>query len=98
MRVGKSGFESGRWLVVIANFTPKNHPNYRIGVPNSGFYSEILNTDGKTYGGSNMGNMGGKYTDKYQIHGYENSLDLCLPPLSVLILRHDIQKSTLINK
>jgi 1,4-alpha-glucan branching enzyme len=23
------------------------------------------------------------------MHGYESSLDLCLPPLSVLVFRHD---------
>ena len=40
--------------------------------------------------------MGGKPTDEWGIHGYENSLDLCLPPLSLLVFRHD-PKRTLIN-
>ena len=78
----------GEWLVIVANFTPQNHSNYRIGVPVNGFYEEIFNTDASQYGGSNLGNMGGKSTDLYTIHGYENSLDLCLPPLSVLVLKH----------
>ncbi len=78
----------GEWLVIVANFTPQNHSNYRIGVPVNGFYEEIFNTDASQYGGSNLGNMGGKSTDLYNIHGYENSIDLCLPPLSVLILKH----------
>ncbi len=80
--------ESGKWLVVIANFTPEVHSDYRIGVPSSGYYAEILNTDGELYGGSNIGNMGGKSTDDYKLHGYDYSISLCLPPLSVLILRH----------
>ncbi len=78
----------GEWLVIVANFTPQNHSNYRIGVPVNGFYEEIFNTDANQYGGSNLGNMGGKSTDLYNIHGYENSIDLCLPPLSVLVLKH----------
>ena len=78
----------GEWLVIVANFTPQNHSNYRIGVPVDGFYEEIFNTDASQYGGSNLGNMGGKSTDLYNIHGYENSIDLCLPPLSVLVLKH----------
>ncbi len=76
------------WLVIVANFTPQNHSNYKIGVPIDGFYEEIFNTDASQYGGSNLGNMGGKSTESYNIHGYENSIDLCLPPLSVLVLKH----------
>ena len=83
----------GEWLVIVANFTPQNHSNYRIGVPVEGFYEEIFNTDASQYGGSNLGNMGGKSTDLYNIHGYENSIDLCLPPLSVLILKHKSKKN-----
>ena len=78
----------GEWLVIVANFTPQNNSNYRIGVPVDGFYEEIFNTDASQYGGSNLGKMGGKSTDLYNIHGYENSIDLCLPPLSVLVLKH----------
>ncbi len=83
----------GEWLVIVANFTPQNHSNYRIGVPVDGFYEEIFNTDASRYGGSNLGNMGGKSTDLYNIHGYENSIDLCLPPLSVLVLKHKSKKN-----
>ncbi len=83
----------GEWLVIVANFTPQNHSNYRIGVPVDGFYEEIFNTDASQYGGSNLGNMGGKSTDSYNIHGYKNSIDLCLPPLSVLVLKHKSKKN-----
>jgi 1,4-alpha-glucan branching enzyme len=83
----------GEWLVIVTNFTPQNHSNYRIGVPVKGFYEEIFNTDASQYGGSNLGNMGGKSTDSYNIHSYENSIDLCLPPLSVLVLKHKSNKN-----
>ena len=84
---------TGRWLVVVANFTPQTHSHYRVGVPLPGFYAEAFNSDSGRYGGSNLGNLGGKFTDDWAIHSYEQSLDLCLPPLSVLVLRRDEVKS-----
>ena len=80
---------SGHWLVVVANFTPQSHSHYRVGVPIGGFYTEVFNTDGSRYGGSNLGNLGGKFTEAFAMHSYANSLELCLPPLSVLVFRHD---------
>ena len=88
----------GTWLVVVANFTPSSHSNYRIGVPVQGFYEEIFNSDAARYGGSNLGNMGGKFTESCNIHSYENALDLCLPPLSVMVFRHDPKRSLLAEK
>ena len=84
---------TGRWLMVVANFTPQTHSHYRVGVPLPGFYAEAFNSDSGRYGGSNLGNLGGKFTDDWAIHSYEQSLDLCLPPLSVLVLRRDEVKS-----
>jgi 1,4-alpha-glucan branching enzyme len=59
----------------------------------SGFYEEIFNTDAAKYGGSNLGNLGGKRSDEWGIHGYENSLELCLPPLSLMVFKHDPKKT-----
>ncbi len=80
--------KEGNWLIIVANLTPQSHSSYKIGVPKAGYYEEILNTDASRYGGSNLGNMGGKKTEQWGIHGYENSLNLCLPPLSVLVFRY----------
>jgi 1,4-alpha-glucan branching enzyme len=87
---------TGSWLVVVANFTPQSHSHYRVGVPMDGFYAEVFNTDAERYGGSNFGNLGGKFTDAWRIHGYEQSLDLCLPPLSLLVLKRDQSRSKLL--
>ncbi len=84
--------ETGEWLIVVANFTPQTHSSYRVGVPIKGFYEEILNTDAKKYGGSNKGNLGGKYSEEWNIHEYTNAVDLSLPPLSVVVLKHDSNK------
>ncbi|AFZ35358.1 1,4-alpha-glucan-branching enzyme [Stanieria cyanosphaera PCC 7437] len=77
------------FLVVMCNFTPQPHSHYRIGVPEAGFYTEVFNSDAKKYGGSNMGNLGGKWTEEWSFHNLPYSLDLCLPPLGVLIFKID---------
>ena len=84
--------KEGNWVVVICNFTPVSHGNYRIGVPVEGFYTEVFNSDSSRYGGSNQGNLGGKFADDWGMHGYGQSLELCLPPLTVLVFKHDATK------
>jgi 1,4-alpha-glucan branching enzyme len=84
---------NGEFLVVICNFTPQPHGHYRIGVPEKGFYREVLNSDAKPYGGSNLGNLGGKWTDDWSSHNRPYSLDLCLPPLSVLAFKLDWERT-----
>ncbi|QLL29931.1 1,4-alpha-glucan branching enzyme [Thermosynechococcus sichuanensis E542] len=81
------------FVVVVCNFTPQPHSHYRIGVPEHGFYSELFNSDAREYGGSNMGNLGGKWADEWPYHNRPYSLDLCLPPLAVLILKLDREKT-----
>ncbi|NJL91098.1 MAG: 1,4-alpha-glucan branching enzyme [Coleofasciculaceae cyanobacterium SM2_1_6] len=85
--------ESGQFVVVVCNFTPQPHAHYRVGVPTAGFYQELFNSDSKQYGGSNMGNLGGKWTEEWSFHGRPYSLDMCLPPLAVLIFKLDSQKA-----
>ncbi|MDE5096935.1 MAG: alpha amylase C-terminal domain-containing protein, partial [Trichodesmium sp. St16_bin4-tuft] len=58
-----------------------------------GFYTEIFNSDAGNYGGSNMGNLGGKWTDDWFFHNYQQSLDLCLPPLGVVVFQLDKKKT-----
>jgi 1,4-alpha-glucan branching enzyme len=81
------------FVVTVCNFTPQPHSHYRVGVPEIGFYTELFNSDAREYGGSNMGNLGGKWTDDWSFHNQPYSLDLCLPPLGVLILKLDRQKT-----
>jgi 1,4-alpha-glucan branching enzyme len=85
--------DSDEFVVTICNFTPQPHSHYRVGVPESGFYTELFNSDAREYGGSNMGNLGGKWTDEWSLHNQPYSLDLCLPPLGVLILKLNRDKS-----
>ncbi|MEA5471280.1 alpha amylase C-terminal domain-containing protein, partial [Spirulina sp. 06S082] len=51
------------------------------------------NSDAGKYGGSNMGNLGGKWEEEWSFHDKPYSLDLCLPPLGVIYLKLDRQKT-----
>ncbi|MGJ3251724.1 MAG: 1,4-alpha-glucan branching enzyme [Elainellaceae cyanobacterium] len=81
------------YVVTVCNFTPQPHAHYRVGVPEFGFYTELLNSDAREFGGSNLGNLGGKWADEWAYHNRPYSLDLCLPPLAVLVFKLDRQKT-----
>ena len=89
--------DGDEFVVTVCNFTPQPHSHYRVGVPEQGFYTELFNSDAREYGGSNMGNLGGKWTDEWWFHNSPYSIDLCLPPLGVLILKIDRAKTAMRN-
>jgi 1,4-alpha-glucan branching enzyme len=75
------------FVVVVSNLTPIPRYNYRVGVSKPGYYREILNSDSAHYGGSNLGNDGGRMTDDVPWHGHGQSLSLTLPPLATIMLK-----------
>ena len=74
-------------IVIVCNFTPIPRLEYRLGVPAGGYWRELLNSDGKEYGGSGMGNAGGVMAENKPVHGRPYSLELTLPPLGALFLK-----------
>ncbi|CAI9121590.1 1,4-alpha-glucan branching protein GlgB [Brytella acorum] len=78
--------QDGPPVVVVWNTTPVIRQGYRVGVPEGGFWREIMNTDAAIYGGSNVGNGGGVSAERSAAHGHPWSLDLVLPPMALLIL------------
>jgi len=75
------------FLVLVFNFTPVPRSEYRIGVPDAGFYAELLNSDAAVYGGGNVGNGGGVASEPVPAHGFNHSLRLTVPPLGCLYLK-----------
>jgi 1,4-alpha-glucan branching enzyme len=75
------------FTVAVANFTPVPRSGYVVGVPDGGWYREILNSDGASYGGSNMGNAGGVAADGPAAHGFLQSIRLTVPPLGFVLLK-----------
>jgi 1,4-alpha-glucan branching enzyme len=74
-------------VVVVINLSGSVRDNYRVGVPLSGTYRELLNTDSAYYGGFNHGNLGEIDADCIPMHHHQFSLNLTLPPLSALFLK-----------
>jgi 1,4-alpha-glucan branching enzyme len=76
-------------VVVVMNFTPTPLHNYQIGMPRGGHWTEMLNSDADTYGGSGQGNMGGLDATPIPLHGRKWSVTLTLPPLGAVFLISD---------
>jgi 1,4-alpha-glucan branching enzyme len=75
------------FILFCCNFTPVPRQGYEFGVPEEGFYEEILNTDSELFGGSNMGNGGCVSSRPVPKHNRPNSIAVTLPPLSVVAFR-----------
>ncbi len=75
------------FTLFILNFTPVPRTGYRIGVPAPGFYKEALNSDSSFYWGSNLGNSGGVYAEDIPFQYRAYSINITLPPLSVVIFK-----------
>ncbi len=82
-RIDKSGLE----IIAICNFLPEQRNFYSIGVPVDGTYEEIFTSDDIRYGGSGIQNGTNIAAQPKPMHGCEQSIELTLPPLSVIYLR-----------
>jgi len=77
---------NGRHLVCVANLSPAPKQGYRIGLPQTDPYIEVLNTDLERYGGSGVTNAGHILPEVKGWDAQPASYSFALPPLSVLWL------------
>lgn len=78
---------SNNFLVIICNFTPAVHYNYRIGIPIKGVYEEVFNTDNPAFGGSGVSNKNEIKTQDIPWNSHPFSIQLTIAPLAALYLR-----------
>jgi 1,4-alpha-glucan branching enzyme len=83
----------GGTVLVVCNFTPVARENYAVGVDRHGSWLECLNSDSHLYGGSGRGNMGQVRAEPIPVHDRPYSLNLVLPPLSVLYFQPGGERS-----
>ncbi|MDP5218223.1 1,4-alpha-glucan branching protein GlgB [Ruegeria sp. 2205SS24-7] len=81
LRFGKEGV---RPVLVVANFTPVPREGFRLGVPHAGHWEERLNSDAAIYGGSDIGNPGGRSAQDIGAHGFSHSIEITVPPLATV--------------
>jgi 1,4-alpha-glucan branching enzyme len=74
-------------VLIVCNFTPIPRLGYRVGVPEGGYWRELLNSNALEYGGTGQGNLGGVNAENESAHGRPYSLNLTLPPLGALFLK-----------
>ncbi len=76
-------------MACVVNFAGGPHEGYRIGLPSTGVWQEVINTDAQVYGGSGVGNLGSLTAEPVPWHGRPASVELRVPPLGAvwLVLR-----------
>ena len=78
---------TGPDLVCVANFAAIPHEGYRLGLPETGAWDEVLNTDADSYTGSGVGNMGSVTAVEGDWSGQPAHADIVVPPLATVWFR-----------
>lgn len=81
-------------LIVIVNFSSAEWDNYYVGVPEKGTYKEVFNTDLKKFGGEGRRNRKLLKEKEGYIHGFDQYISVCLPPLTTVVLQQIKPKKT----
>ncbi len=74
-------------ILIVLNHTPVTRLDYRIGVPQSGTYEVVLNSDSEEFDGSGAGTTEHVKSESVKQHGRDESVLLDLPPLGALFLK-----------
>jgi 1,4-alpha-glucan branching enzyme len=74
-------------ILVVCNFTPVIRSSYPVPVPRGGVWRELLNSDGREYGGSGVGNLGQAKAARHTSSRTGYAAKLTLPPLGILLLK-----------
>ena len=72
-------------LLFVCNFAPVLHEKYQIGLPFTGRYKEIFNSDAKQFGGSGKGNSRVRAAKKEEYDGRDYSMQITVPPMSMIV-------------
>ena len=86
LRYGETG---DRPVAVVSNFTPVPRHHHRIGLPHTGRWRELLNSDATIYAGSGVGNFGAVIAKSEPAHGFAASAAICVPPLATIYLQFE---------
>ena len=76
--------DNGEPIAVVINFAGHPHHDFKLGLPRSGKWSEILNTDAAEFGGSGVGNFGQIEANGEGSHGQPHSANISVPPLGAV--------------
>ena len=83
----RRGHDPAESIVVVCNFTPVPRLGYRVGLPSSSVYTELMNSDSVEYGGSGVGNPEPVMAEALPWQRCNYSAPFNLPPLGVIYLK-----------
>jgi len=81
--------QQGQSLLCAINFSPNALSDYRIGVPEGGWYIPVFNTDDTAYGGDGFGNTNPILAEGVPFHDRQFSVPLRIPALGAVFLRRE---------
>ena len=76
-------------LLFVVNFTPVERPDYRVGVPQSGSYKLVLNSDEARFGGTGTKRGASYRSRKGDYDGKPYSIGYSLPAYGVAIFQYE---------
>ncbi len=71
--------------LIVCNFTPLVRDAFNVGIPFTGKWKEVLNSDDEKYGGSGIKNENALAVNDFGWHGKNYSLTIKIPPLATVI-------------
>ena len=76
-------------LLFVVNFTPVERPDYRVGVPQSGSYRLVLNSDEARFGGTGTKRAASYRSRKGDCDGKPYSIGYSLPAYGVAVFQYE---------
>ena len=76
-------------LLFVVNFTPVERPDYRVGVPQSGSYKLVLNSDEARFGGTGTKRAASYRSRKGDYDGKPYSIGYSLPAYGVAVFQYE---------
>ncbi len=93
-RIDKKGNE----IITVCNFVPVSRENYRIGIPKKGTYRRVFCSQSAKYGGSEPAGVKSYKSESIPMHGFENSVAIDIPAMSVSYYKLSPAKKQKSNK
>ncbi len=85
----RKGNVADEQVVVVMNMTPMTRNDYRIGLPSTGEWEELINSDDIGFGGSGCGN-GHFFANHIAWQNQPYSASIAIPPLGGIILKRKV--------
>lgn len=74
-------------LLVVCNFTPVTHKQFRLAVPSAGKWKEIFSSDNARFGGEGKNNKTVKQSRAGKVNGRDNYISVNVPGLSISVFK-----------